>query len=48
MADEAALDRVKAEVDAEVEEWITFALESPPPDLSKAITDVYVGWEVDA
>jgi pyruvate dehydrogenase E1 component alpha subunit len=48
LADEAALDRVQAEVDAEVEEWITFALESPPPDLSKAIADVYVGWEAIA
>ena len=47
LADEAALERITAEVDADVEEWITFALESPPPDLAKAITDVYVGWEVE-
>jgi pyruvate dehydrogenase E1 component alpha subunit len=48
LADEAALDRIKAEVEAEVEAWIAFALESPPPDLAKALADVYVGWEVAA
>ncbi|HMQ53318.1 MAG TPA: thiamine pyrophosphate-dependent dehydrogenase E1 component subunit alpha [Anaerolineae bacterium] len=47
LADEATLDRIKAEVDAEVEQWITFALESPPPDPAKATANVYVGWEVE-
>jgi TPP-dependent pyruvate/acetoin dehydrogenase alpha subunit len=48
LADETTLDSIKAEVDAIVEAWITFALESPPPDSAKAIADVYVGWEVEA
>lgn len=47
MADEAGLDRIKAEVEAMVEDWITFALGSPPPDPAKATADVYVGWEVE-
>lgn len=47
IADEAVLDKIKAEVDAEVETWVAFALESPPPDPAKAISDVYVGWEVE-
>ncbi|NWF70010.1 MAG: thiamine pyrophosphate-dependent dehydrogenase E1 component subunit alpha [Chloroflexi bacterium] len=46
IADEAALAQIKAEVEAEVEQWIAFALESPPPDLAKATANVYVGWEV--
>lgn len=48
LADDDALGRIKTEVDAEVDEWISFALQSPPPDLAKAIADVYVGWEVEA
>lgn len=48
IADEAALDRIKAEVEAEVERWITLALASPPPDPAKATADVYVGWEVES
>jgi TPP-dependent pyruvate/acetoin dehydrogenase alpha subunit len=48
IADEEALDRIKAEVDAEIEGWITFALASPPPDPAKATADVYVGWEVES
>lgn len=47
IADEAQLDRIKAEVDAEVEGWITFALASPAPDPAKATANVYVGWEVE-
>ncbi len=46
--DEAALDKIKAEVEAEVERWIAFALDSPPPDPAKATANVYVGWEVAA
>ena len=30
-----------------IEEWITFAKDSPTPDLAKATADVYVGWETD-
>ena len=47
VAHEADLDQIKAEVDAGVEEWIAFALASPPPDLAKATANVYVGWEVE-
>jgi pyruvate dehydrogenase E1 component alpha subunit len=47
-ADEADLDRIKTEVETMVETWITFALDSPPPDPAKATADVYVGWEVEA
>jgi pyruvate dehydrogenase E1 component alpha subunit len=47
IANDAALEQIKAEVEAEVERWITFALESPPPDLSKATANVYVGWEIE-
>jgi TPP-dependent pyruvate/acetoin dehydrogenase alpha subunit len=48
IANETTLDAIKAEVNAEVERWITFALESPPPDLSRATANVYVGWEVES
>lgn len=47
LADEADLDQIKAEVDAQVEEWLAFALASPPPDPAKATANVYVGWEVE-
>ena len=47
VAHEADLDQIKAEVDAGVEEWIAFALASPPPDPAKATANVYVGWEVE-
>ena len=47
IADEASLDKIKTEVDTEVENWIKFALESPPPDPAKAVANVYVGWEVE-
>lgn len=46
--DEAALDKIKAEVEAEVERWLAFALDSPPPQPAKATANVYVGWEVTA
>lgn len=48
IADEVTLDNIKAEVDAQVEAWLTFALDSPPPDPAKATANVYVGWEVEA
>ncbi len=47
LADEARLDQIKAEVDALVEDWIQFAMASPPPDPAKATANVYVGWEVE-
>jgi pyruvate dehydrogenase E1 component alpha subunit len=43
---EADLQRVKEEVDAEVQGWIDFALSSPEPDISAATAHVYVGLEV--
>lgn len=46
IADASTLDKIKAEVDAQVDEWIKFALDSPPPDPAKATANVYVGWEV--
>lgn len=46
IAGDLELDAIQAEVVAEVEEWIKFALASPPPDPAKATTNVYVGWEV--
>jgi pyruvate dehydrogenase E1 component alpha subunit len=42
------LDRIEADVKAEIERWIEFALSSPPPDPVKATANVYVGWEVAA
>lgn len=48
MADETGLERIKAKVEATVEAWVAFALDSPPPDPAKATADVYVGWEVEA
>jgi pyruvate dehydrogenase E1 component alpha subunit len=42
------LDRIEADVKAEIERWIEFALSSPPPDPAKATANVYVGWEVAA
>ena len=47
IADEATLDQIKEEVDAQIEAWITFALQSPPPEPAKATADIYVGWEVE-
>ena len=41
-----SLDALEAEVDAQIEEWIVFAKESPAPHQSKATANVYVGWEV--
>ncbi|MGQ9910283.1 MAG: thiamine pyrophosphate-dependent dehydrogenase E1 component subunit alpha [Candidatus Flexifilum sp.] len=46
-ADEAALEAIRADVEAEVERWIQFALASPPPDPAKATANVYVGWEIE-
>jgi pyruvate dehydrogenase E1 component alpha subunit len=46
VADEAVLTAIKAEVEAQVEKWVEFALASPPPDPAKATANVYVGWEV--
>ncbi|HHY56119.1 MAG TPA: pyruvate dehydrogenase (acetyl-transferring) E1 component subunit alpha, partial [Chloroflexi bacterium] len=38
------LERIEAEVKAEIEAWIDFAKASPMPDPAKATADVYVGW----
>ena len=46
VAAESELVLTEQEVDAEVAGWIEFAMQSPPPDPSKATADVYVGWEV--
>jgi pyruvate dehydrogenase E1 component alpha subunit len=46
MADDVVLAAIRAEVDAEVERWIQFAIQSPPPDAAKATSNVYVGWEI--
>jgi pyruvate dehydrogenase E1 component alpha subunit len=46
LSDESTLDQIKAEVEAEVEKWIAFALDSPAPDRAKATANVYIGWEV--
>ncbi len=42
------LERLEAEVKAEIEAWIDFAKASPMPDPAKATANVYVGWEVAA
>uniref|UniRef100_A0A7C1FL85 Thiamine pyrophosphate-dependent dehydrogenase E1 component subunit alpha n=1 Tax=Caldilinea aerophila TaxID=133453 RepID=A0A7C1FL85_9CHLR len=42
------LDRIEAEVKAQIEAWIEFAKSSPLPDPAKATADVYVGWEAIA
>ena len=41
------LERIQAEVEVKIEEWIQFAMGSPMPDPAKATADVFVGWEVD-
>ncbi|MBL8165805.1 MAG: thiamine pyrophosphate-dependent dehydrogenase E1 component subunit alpha [Anaerolineae bacterium] len=48
IADAAQLEQIKAEVEAQVEDWITFAKDSPAPDPAKATSNVYVGWEIAA
>ena len=40
------LDLIEKETREVIEEWISFAKESPAPDLTKATADVYVDWEV--
>jgi acetoin:2,6-dichlorophenolindophenol oxidoreductase subunit alpha len=46
IAGRQSLTEIEAEVSAEVEGWVRFAKDSPPPDPAKATADVYVGWEV--
>jgi pyruvate dehydrogenase E1 component alpha subunit len=48
IADAAQLEQIKAEVEAQVEAWISFAMNSPAPDPAKATSNVYVGWEIAA
>jgi pyruvate dehydrogenase E1 component alpha subunit len=43
---EEELAQLKSEVDAEIESWIAFAMQSPEPDPAKATANVYIGWEV--
>jgi pyruvate dehydrogenase E1 component alpha subunit len=45
---EEELGKIEREVKAQIEEWIGFAMSSPPPDPDKAMANVYVGWEVEA
>ena len=40
------LDLIEKETHEVIEEWISFAKESPAPELAKATADVYVDWEV--
>ncbi len=40
------LSDIEAQERERIERWITFAKDSPTPDLAKATADVYVGWEV--
>ena len=42
----ADVDKIEAEVKAQIEEWIQFSMQSPMPDPAKATANVYVGWEV--
>jgi acetoin:2,6-dichlorophenolindophenol oxidoreductase subunit alpha len=44
--DDADLERIEAEVKAEIERWIQFAMQSPMPDPAKATANVYVGMEI--
>lgn len=46
IADEPTLEKLEKEVEAEIETWVQFALESPGPEPQKATANVYVGWEV--
>jgi len=43
----AELDQLSLEVEDEIESWVTFAKNSPEPELDKATQNVYCGWEVD-
>jgi len=42
------LDAIEKEAEAEIEEWVSYAQESPLPDPAKATANVYVGWEVES
>lgn len=42
------LDAIEKEAEAEIEEWVAYAQESPLPDPAKATANVYVGWEVES
>lgn len=41
------LDAIEQQQRELIDGWITFAKESPAPELTKATADVYVGWEVE-
>lgn len=42
------LSEIAYEVKEEIESWVQFARDSPPPDPAKATADVYIGWEVQS
>jgi pyruvate dehydrogenase E1 component alpha subunit len=41
------LTGIQKEVEEQVEGWIQFALNSPMPNPEKAVSNVYVGWEIE-
>lgn len=47
IADEAHLIKIEQEVNALVEDWVNYAMQSPLPNPEKATANVYVGWEVE-
>jgi TPP-dependent pyruvate/acetoin dehydrogenase alpha subunit len=47
-ATQELLSQISEEVNQEIESWVQFAKDSPPPDPAKATADVYVGWEVQS
>ena len=47
-ATQALLSEMAEEVKEEIEGWVQFAKDSPPPDPAKATADVYVGWGVQS
>lgn len=47
-ATQELLSEIAYEVKEEIESWVQFATDSPPPDPAKATADVYVGWEVQS
>lgn len=42
------LDEIEKAAEAEIEDWVTYALESPMPHPAKATANVYSGWEVES
>lgn len=44
---DSELDSMERDAKAMIEDWIVFAMDSPPPVAAKATSDVYVGWEIE-